>query len=42
VAEKTDIVLTCLPSVASLDDVISGKDGLLSAGRKDFIVVETS
>ena len=42
VAEKTDIVLTCLPSVASLNDVISGKDGILSAGRKDIIVVETS
>jgi len=42
VAQKTDIVLTCLPSVASLNDVISGKDGLLSAGRKDIIVVETS
>jgi L-threonate 2-dehydrogenase len=42
VAEKTEIVLTCLPSVPSLIDVISGKEGILSAGRKDIVVVETS
>ncbi len=42
VAQKTGIVVTCLPNVASLDDVISGRDGILSAGRNDIIVVETS
>ncbi len=42
VAEKTEVVLTCLPNVASLNEVISGKDGILSAGRSDIVVVETS
>jgi len=42
IAQKTGIVITCLPNVPSLNDVISGKDAILSAGRDDIIVVETS
>lgn len=42
VAEKADILNTCLPSVKSLEDVVYGDDGIIAAGRKDLIVIESS
>lgn len=41
VAGKTDIVITLLPSVAALDEVVWGKDGLLASNHKGLIVVES-
>src|SRR5512137_1164445 len=40
VAERSDVVVMVLPSVAALDDVIQGKDGLATSGRTGLIVVE--
>jgi L-threonate 2-dehydrogenase len=40
VAEQAEVVITVLPSVASLEDVIHGKDGLISSGRSGLILVE--
>jgi putative dehydrogenase len=40
VAEQAEVVITVLPSVASLEDVIHGKDGLISSGRAGLILVE--
>lgn len=40
VAEKADIVFTCVASADALDDVISGENGLIAAGRSDLLVVE--
>jgi putative dehydrogenase len=42
VAEAADVVITSLPSVAALQEVVSGANGLLSAGHKDLIVIEVS
>ena len=42
VAEKVDIINTCLPSVKSLEDVIHADDGILAAGKSDLIVIESS
>jgi 3-hydroxyisobutyrate dehydrogenase-like beta-hydroxyacid dehydrogenase len=42
VAQNAAIVVTSLPSPMALDDVVSGPDGLIAAGRKGLIVVETS
>lgn len=36
------IVITSLPSVAALNEVVSGHDGLLSAASDGLIVIETS
>jgi len=41
VAGKTDTVITLLPSVAALDEVVWGKDGLLASNHKGLIVVES-
>jgi 3-hydroxyisobutyrate dehydrogenase-like beta-hydroxyacid dehydrogenase len=41
VAEKTDIVITLLPSVTALDEVVWGDDGLLASNHKGLIVVES-
>lgn len=38
VAEAADVVLTCLPSEASLQEVIGGEDGVLAAGRPTLVV----
>ncbi|MCW3013042.1 MAG: 2-hydroxy-3-oxopropionate reductase [Solirubrobacterales bacterium] len=38
VAEAADIVLTCLPSEASLEAVLSGEDGIIAAGRPTLVV----
>ena len=40
VAEQADIIIAVLPSVAALDAVVSGADGILASGRKDLILVE--
>ena len=40
IAAQTDIVLTCLPSAAALDDVVQGKAGLVHSARPGQIVVE--
>lgn len=42
VAEKVDIVNTCLPSVKSLEDVIHAEDGIIAAKKKGLIVIESS
>ncbi len=42
VAEKAGIILTSLPTVAALQEVVSGEDGLAAAGKKGLIVLETS
>ena len=42
VAEAADVVITALPSVDALQDVVSGPEGLLSATGRDRIVVEIS
>ena len=41
VAEKVDIINTCLPSVKSLEDVVYADDGILAAGNRDLIVIES-
>ena len=40
VGAQTDIVFTCLPSDAALDDVVRGPQGLLTTARAGQIVVE--
>jgi 3-hydroxyisobutyrate dehydrogenase-like beta-hydroxyacid dehydrogenase len=42
VTERCDTVITSLPTVRALDEVVAGGDGLLAAGRRDLVVVETS
>jgi len=42
VAERADIIIAVLPSVAALDAVVSGAEGILASGRKDLILVEAS
>ncbi len=42
VAEKSDIVITSLPSIASLHEVMTGKDGIASSAKSGLIVVECS
>ncbi len=42
VAEAADVVITSLPSVAALQEVVSGPDGLLTAAKTGLIVVEVS
>jgi len=41
VVQNTDIVITLLPSVAALESVVWGKDGILSSGRKGLVAVES-
>ena len=41
-ANASDVVITSLPSVAALQEVVSGPDGLLTAAKTDLIVVEVS
>jgi L-threonate 2-dehydrogenase len=40
VAERTDIIFTCVTSADALDDVISGERGLLAAGRTGLLVAD--
>ena len=42
VAERTGVIISVLPSVAALDDAVSGADGILASGRADLILVEAS
>ncbi len=42
VAEAAEVVITSLPSVAALQNVVSGADGLLTAARKNAIIIEVS
>src|ERR1700680_4052165 len=41
-AESGDTVVTSLPSVAALHEVVSGDGGLSSSDRNDLVVLETS
>lgn len=41
-AGVSDVVITSLPSVAALQEVVSGPDGLLTAAKPGLIVVEVS
>jgi L-threonate 2-dehydrogenase len=40
VAERSDVVLTVLPSADALFEVISGADGLIAAGNENLIVAD--
>lgn len=42
VAASADVVVTSLPSVAALHDVVAGPAGLVSAARAGSVVIETS
>lgn len=42
VAGHAAIIIAVLPSVAALDDVVSGDNGILASGRRDLILVESS
>ena len=41
-AQRSDVVLTCLPSAAALADVIGRDDGLLAGARPGLTLIETS
>ena len=41
-AEVSDVVITSLPSVDALQEVVSGPDGLLTAAKTGLIVIEVS
>jgi 3-hydroxyisobutyrate dehydrogenase-like beta-hydroxyacid dehydrogenase len=38
IAEAADIVLTCLPTEASLEEILSGPDGIVAAGRPTLVL----
>jgi 3-hydroxyisobutyrate dehydrogenase-like beta-hydroxyacid dehydrogenase len=42
VAQKSEILITSLPSPEALDDVVNGPTGLIASGRKGLVVIETS
>ena len=42
VAAQADIAFTSLPTVAALDQVVSGSDGLAQSGKKGLVVCEFS
>ncbi len=42
VADNADVIITSLPSVQALQDVVSGKEGLLKGAKKGQCVIETS
>ena len=42
IADKTEVVITCLPTISSLHDVYTGKDGLHKSSQFDQILLETS
>lgn len=42
VARKSDVVITSLTSVAILDAVVSGKDGIAAGAKKGMILLEAS
>ncbi|MFH1243184.1 MAG: NAD(P)-dependent oxidoreductase [Pseudomonadota bacterium] len=42
VADNSDIVITSLPSVEALHDVVHGEEGLLTSGKRGLVIIETS
>jgi putative dehydrogenase len=42
IASETGIVITSLPHPAALESALFGEEGLVAAGRRDLLVVETS
>jgi 3-hydroxyisobutyrate dehydrogenase-like beta-hydroxyacid dehydrogenase len=42
VADRSDVVILCLPTADALFDVVGGKDGLRDGGSKGQIVIEVS
>ena len=42
VTRRVDIVLTCLPDVATVEDVFLGQDGIVSAARPGQVLVDHS
>jgi len=42
VAAECEVVITALPSVAALEEVVSGEDGLVAGARPGLIVIEMS
>jgi putative dehydrogenase len=42
VAASSDVIITSLPSVEALQEVVSGENGLLAGARKGQCVIETS
>lgn len=42
VADEADIIISLLPSVQALDDVVTGSDGILASRRAGLILVESS
>jgi 3-hydroxyisobutyrate dehydrogenase-like beta-hydroxyacid dehydrogenase len=42
VADNSEVVITSLPSIEALQDVVFGKDGLLAGAKEGLIVIETS
>lgn len=42
IASEADVIVTVLPTVESLKDVVEGEKGLLASPRKDFVLVESS
>ena len=42
VASDADVIVTSLPSVEALQDVVEGKNGLIASAKKDLVVIETS
>jgi putative dehydrogenase len=42
VAEEADVIITSLPSIEALQQVVNAKDGLVSGEKKNLIVIETS
>jgi 2-hydroxy-3-oxopropionate reductase len=42
VAEKSDVVITMLPGPSEVEDVVSGKDGLLEGTREGSLIVDMS
>lgn len=41
-AERTDVVITCLPSDEALQGVVLGKDGVAESAKRGLILVESS
>ncbi|MDB5998456.1 MAG: NAD(P)-dependent oxidoreductase [Rhizobacter sp.] len=42
VAEQADVMLSVLPSVAALDAVVAGADGILSSAKRGQVLIESS
>ena len=42
VASDADVIITSLPSVEALQDVVQSERGLIASAKKDLVVIETS